>query len=225
MALFEFADIVQGSDEWYAQRRGMVTASEIGKLITPSTVKVASNIEVRELTARLVAERITGYTEPTYVGDDMLRGIADEPVALEVYAKRYSRPVRTTGFMVRDDWGYKIGCSPDGLVGLDGMVEVKSRMQKHHLRTILDGEVPKEFMAQVQCGLLVTGTDWCDFISYCGGMPLFVRRVEPDPVWFTAVTDAVAVFEMNAADMVRAYKKATKGLAATERVVEMEMAL
>jgi hypothetical protein len=225
MTLIELPDLIQGSDEWLDQRRGIVTASVVGKLITPSTVKPASNDYSRALTAQLVAERITGYTDPTYVSDDMLRGHEDEPRAIEKYEKHYKRTVATTGFLVRDDWGFRIGYSPDGLVGDDGLVEVKAPRAKKHLTTILSGEVPPEHMAQLQCGLLVSGRKWIDYVSYCGGMPMYVCRVDPDERWFTAIVDAVALFEQNAAQMIADYHAATEGLAPTERAAEMEMVI
>jgi hypothetical protein len=224
MTLRELPDLIQGSDEWHAQRRGMVTASVVGQLLTTTTLAPANNDTSRGLTATLVAERITGYTEPTYVNDDMLRGINDEPLAAEKYGENYA-PVKPVGFMVRDDWDFSIGYSPDGLVGDDGLIEVKSRRQKKHLQTILSDAVPPENMAQMQAGLLVSGRAWCDYVSYCGGMPLWVKRVEPDLEWFGAIVLAVASFETKAAEMVAAYEKATKGLPATERPIEMEMIL
>lgn len=223
MTLIEFPDVIQGSDPWHDQRRGIVTASVVGRLLT-STGKVASNDTSRALVAQLVAERITGWTDPVYVSDDMLRGHDDEPRAVDVYAEHYA-PVTTTGFMVRDDWGFSIGYSPDGLVGDGGLVEVKSRRAKKQLQTILDDAVPAENMAQLQCGLLVSGREWCDYVSYCGGMPLYVKRVEPDPEWFDAITEAVSRFEETAADIVATYATATKDMPATERTVELEMIL
>jgi hypothetical protein len=214
-------DLLQGTDEWHDQRRGMVTASVVGKLVTP-TLRVADNDESRGLTALLAAERITGYTDPTYVNSDMWRGIEDEPRAVEKYSAHYAE-ASTVGFMVRDDWGFPIGYSPDGLVGDDGLIECKSRRQKKHLQTILADEVPAENMAQLQCGLLVSGRAWIDYVSFCGGMPLYVKRVEPDPEWSKAIVAAVAQFELNAAQMVAAYTEATKGLPTTERPVELEM--
>jgi hypothetical protein len=223
VSLIELPDLIQGSDAWHDQRRGIVTASVVGKLITP-TVRVASNDYSRALTAQLVAERITGYTDPVYVSDDMLRGHEDEPRARDLYSEHYA-PARESGFMVRDDWGFRIGYSPDGLVGDDGLIEVKSRRQKKHLQTILSDEVPAENMPQLQCGLLVSGREWIDYISYCGGMPLYVKRVEPSERWFEAIVAAVSTFEDTAAEWVAAYQSATEGLPATERAVEMEMVI
>jgi hypothetical protein len=223
MSLIELSDLIQGSDRWLEQRRGIVTASVVGKLLT-TTGRVAANDYSRALTTLLVAERITGYTDPVYVSDDMLRGTEDEPRAVEVYSEHYA-PVTTTGFMVRDDWGFRIGYSPDGLVGDDGLIEVKSRRQKKHLATILADEVPAENMAQLQCGLLVSGRQWIDYVSYCGGMPLYVKRVLPDERWHEAIVAAVSAFEDAATEMVAAYHATTEGLPPTERVVEMEMVI
>jgi hypothetical protein len=214
MTLHVLPDLIQGTDEWHDQRRGIVTASVVGRLITAS----------RALTAQLAAERITGYTDPTYVSDDMLRGTFDEPFAVDVYREHYA-PVTTVGFMVRDDWGFKIGYSPDGLVGEDGLIEVKSRRQKKQLQTILADEVPPENMAQLQCGLLVSGREWIDYVSYCGGMHLYRTRVYPDQKWQDAIVAAVAQFEKAAALMAADYAKAVEGLPMTERVIEEEMVI
>lgn len=224
MTLIELPDLEQGSPEWHDQRRGLITASVVGKLVTSKTVKPASNEESRGLTALLVAERITGFTDPTYRSDDMWNGVIGEPLAAEVYSEHFA-PVTTTGFMVRDDWGFRIGYSPDGLVGDDGLIEVKTRRQKQQLQTILSDEVPAENMAQLQCGLLVSGRDWCDYVSFCGGMHLYRKRVLPDPRWFDAIAEAVEQFEKTAAEMIAAYQEATKGLPATERVLDLEIVI
>lgn len=223
MSLIELPDLIQGTDEWHDQRRGIVTASVVGRLLT-ATGKPANNDTSRTLTAQLVAERITGWTDPVYVSDDMLRGHDDEPRAVDVYAEHFAS-VRFSGFMVRDDWGFRIGYSPDGLVGGDGLIEVKSRRAKKQLQTILEDAVPAENMAQIQCGLLVSGREWCDYVSYCGGMPLYVKRVFPDQDWFDAILAAATAFEEAADRMFSEYERATKGLPLTERVVELEMVI
>ena len=131
-------------------------ASTVGRLITPRTIKPADNPDSRALTMLLVSERITGWTEDTYVSSAMWRGVEDEPRAVETYSQAYA-PVETVGFMVRDDGGCRIGYSPDGLVGNDGLIEVKSRSPKEHVRVVIEDAVPAEHMAQLQCGLLVSG--------------------------------------------------------------------
>jgi hypothetical protein len=217
MSLEIFNDIEQGSDEWHAVRRGIITASVVGQLITPKTIKPATNDTSRGLTATLVAERITGFTEPMQMNADMERGTLDEPFARDLYSEHFA-PATEVGFMVRDDWGFPIGYSPDGLIGEDGLIEIKSRRQKKHLATILADEVPLENMAQMQAGLLVSGRDWCDYVSYAGGMPLFVKRVLPDPKWHEAIIDAVAFFEDHAADMIAAYQARVAEMPTTERI-------
>jgi hypothetical protein len=219
MALHEMPDLEQGSPEWLEQRRGMVTASVVGQLLT-ATGRPASNDTSRRLTLSLVAERITGYVEPTFVNDDMLRGQLDEPIARDLYSEHHA-PVTECGFLVRDGWGWSLGYSPDGLVGDDGLIEVKSRRQKKHLQTILADAIPTENMAQIQCGLLVSGREWCDYISFSGGMPLWTKRVYPDPGWFTAIVEAVAAFEQTAEQMVDTYLDRTEGLPATERRIDL----
>lgn len=217
MTLQVFKDLGQGSDEWFAARCGIVTASVIGQLITTKTLKPAANDTSRGLTALLVAERITGHVEPTFASRDMERGNLDEPYARAIYANHYA-PVTEIGFMAREFNGYRIGFSPDGLVSEDGLIEIKSRAQKKHLATILADEVPAENMAQIQCGLLVSGREWCDYLSYCGGMPLYRKRVLPDTKWHDAIKEAVTEFENNSLDMIADYMEAVDGLPATERI-------
>lgn len=215
MSLTILPDLIQGTDEWHAARRGIVTASVVGKLLTP-TLKVADNEAARGLTLALAAERITGYVEPSFMSSDMWRGVEGEPRARDAYAEHHA-PVEEVGLMIRDDWGYCIGYSPDGLVGDDGLIECKSRLQKIHLRTILEDRVPAENVAQIQCGLLVSGRAWCDYVSYCGGMPLWTKRVYPDSSWFASILAAVDTFERAADDIGARYDTAVRGLPLTER--------
>ena len=216
MSITTYPTLMQGTDEWFAARRGLVTASVIGKLLT-ATLKVANNDTSRGLALTLTAERITGNIDPSFLSADMWRGVEDEPIARDLYAERYA-PVEQLGFIVRDFGDYQIGYSPDGLVGDDGLIECKSRLQKIHLQTILDDRVPDENMAQLQCGLLVSGRAWIDYVSYCGGMPLWVKRVTPDLSWQAAILAAVEALEESAADMTARYHAAVEGLPITERV-------
>src|SRR5689334_1552755 len=216
MTLHVLTDLEQGTEEWLAARRGIVTASVVGKLLTP-TLKVADNDYSRGLTTTLAAERITGWTEDTTMTSDMWRGVESEPFAREVYSEHYAE-VTEVGFMRRDEDGWALGYSPDGLVGDDGLIEIKSPRAKTHLRTILADEVPAHYMAQCQAGLLVSGRKWIDFVSYVGGMPLYVKRVLPDPAWFDAITAACVAFEANAAQIVADYETRVADMPKTERI-------
>jgi len=217
-------DTVQGSDEWVAARCGLLTASEIKRILT-ATLKVAANDKTRSHIWEILAQRITSYVEPQYVGDDMLRGHRDEILARDLYSQHYA-PVTEAGFITNDQWGFTLGYSPDGLVGDDGLIECKSRAQKFQIQTIAENEVPAEFMLQLQTGLLVTGRKWVDFISYSGGLPMFVKRVLPDAAMRAAIIDAATAFEMTLAARMLDY---TEGLLdmpviiETKRHVEQEM--
>lgn len=219
-------NVEQRSDEWFAARRGIITASAIGKLITPKTVQVANNPDSRRIALTLAAERITGWPEdPGYISDDMWRGIDDEPLARAAYTEHYA-PVTETGFMTEDKWGVTIGYSPDGLVGDDGLCEIKSRQPKNHLETILAGTPPLDCIAQLQCGLLVTGREFIDYISYCGGLPLWVHRVTPAGKWFETIIAAAQTLEHSITDIIHTYTESVAGLPMTERApTEIEIAV
>lgn len=216
-------DLIQGSDEWHTARLGMITASEMHLVLTP-TLKPANNDRTRLHLYELLAQRVTGYVEPQYISDAMLRGHEDEILARAMYSEKYA-PVTEAGFVTNDEWGFKIGYSPDGLVGDDGLIEVKSKMAKHHTKTILEGVVPDEHMLQVQTGLLVTGRKWCDFISYCGGMPMWICRAYADDRVQSAIVEAATVFEKQIDEKMAQYDVAIKWLHATERRVEEEMVI
>ncbi len=197
MAVKYHQDLVQGSDEWLAARCGLLTASEMKLVITP-TFKAANNDKEKAHLYDLLSQRITKYTEPAYISSDMLRGLDDELYAKEYYEKHYSK-VRDMGFITEDKWGFTLGYSPDGLVGDDGVIEIKSRRQKFQVETILSGKMPDEYLIQVQTGLLISGRKWCDFISYSGGMPMVVLRVESDLDIQQKIWDAADTFHQKLA--------------------------
>ena len=215
MTLHTYPELEQGSPEWLDARRGMVTASVVGKLLTP-TGRVAANDYSRALTLELAAERITGTSEYVFVNADMERGNEVEPLARDLYASNYGRPVTQVGFMTEDKWGFSIGYSPDGHVGDDGLIEVKGPRAKKHLKTIVENQVPTEYVAQIQCGLLVSGRQWCDFLTYFGGMPMYPIRVHADPKWQDAIVLAATELERAVTEIANTFKARTEGLPTTE---------
>ena len=217
MAVKIYDDLTQGTDEWLEARRGIVTASVVGQLVTTRTKKPANNDTSRGLMMTLLAERITGFIDPVYVSEDMLRGTMEEPIARQAYADHTGTEVEQVGFMTEDIGSARLGYSPDGLVGDDGLIEIKSRRPKKHVKTILEDRVPPENMAQIQCGLLVSGCAWLDYVSYCGGMPLWIKRVYPDDQWQDAIAEAVTQFEDLAAEALTTYTVRTDGMPVMER--------
>lgn len=226
MTITYHPEMVQGSDEWIAARCGLLTASEM-KLILSPTLKIAANDKQRAHLYEIAAQRISRYVEPTYIGDDMLRGREDEILARALYAERIA-PVEECGLVTNDRWGFVIGCSPDGLVGDDGMIEVKSRRQKYQVQTIASRAVPDDYLLQVQTALLVTERAWLDFISYSGGLPMVVLRVYPDAKVQAEIIEAAEAFEQTVAALIDSFGDAVASymrLFPTERRIEQEMIL
>lgn len=224
MHITHHRDIIQGTDEWLAARCGLLTASEMKLILTP-TLKVAANEKERTHLYELLAQRLTKYVEPHFVTDDMLRGHADEIEARALYSKIHAPASADVGFITNNKWGFTLGYSPDGLVGDDGLIECKSRRQKYQVQTIVDGGVPEDYLLQIQTGLLVSERKWLDFVSYCGGLPMVVRRVYPDAKIQEAIIQAAGAFEERLAVRLEEYHKQAVTMPATERKIEIEMHL
>ena len=230
-------NLIQGSSEWFAARCGLLTASEMENIITPKTlqpVKKKNPDEHIDHLWELLGQRITGYVEPAYVSDHMLRGQADEVDAKYEYEKKYAR-ITDCGFVTNDKWGFTLGCSPDGLVNddpLNGMggVECKGRLQKFQVETILNNKMPDDYRIQVQTTLLITERQWWDFNSYCGGMPMLTVRVYPDAAVQKAIVEAATIFHQNLELMLTKYHRiagdsARRLVPTVRRPPDMEMHL
>lgn len=219
-------DLEQGTDAWLQARCGVITASEMKLLLTP-TMKVADNDKVRAHLWELLAQRITKHIEPRYINDDMMRGIESEPIARDIYAQEVSVDVEVeqVGFITNDEWGYVIGYSPDALVGADGLWECKAPRQKTQIETIVNGQPPAEHILQLQTGLLVSGRKWIDFSSYHGGMYMPTYRVYPDDAIRQAILDASRAFEAKITEKMQEYeRRVDQGqMVMTERAIEEEM--
>ena len=221
-------EMIQGSEAWHAARCGLLTASEMCLIVTPK-LKAASNDKERSHLYELLAQRITGYVEPSYISDSMLRGQEDEIEARIQYGKHYA-PVTECGFITNDKWGFTIGYSPDALVGDDGLLECKSRNQKHQIRTLCEyvsaDTIDPDYMIQVQTGLLVSERKWIDLVSYCGGLPMATVRVFPSDEIQTAIITAAASFESRLAASYEKYidlPKSKARLIETKRRIIEEM--
>ena len=207
-------DLIQGTEEWHKARLGVLTASTMGSLFTKA-LKPSKGATPETLMYRLMAERLNGWAPDSFSGWDMERGHYEEELALGVYCTE-REVVKLCGFVENDSLGFTLGFSPDGLVGDDGFVEVKSTKHEFQLRMIfncmIDGnDMPDEHKIQVQTGLLVTGRKWCDFISYSNGMPMAIVRVLPDPEIQSLIIVAATNFEAELALKMTEFQEAVAG--------------
>jgi len=225
MTITYHRDLIQGEQAWLDARRGILTASEMHKIITP-TLKIADNDKTRSHAWELLAQRISGYVEPQYISDDMLRGNIDEIRARDLYREHYAQ-TESIGFITNDQWGFMLGYSPDDLVGDEGLIECKSRRQRFQIQTIVEnvatGDAVPDYVMQCQTGMLVTDRKWCDLVSYSGGLPLAVIRVHADPVIQDAIVAAATAFEKRIAEKLAIYERVAADLIPTERIIEEEM--
>lgn len=219
----KYYDFLQGTDEWYLARCGLITASEVKNILTPK-LKIANNDKVRANLYELVAQRYSKFVEPSYINDAMERGYQDEVKARIIYQDTYSpdEEVKEVGFITNDKWGFTIGYSPDGLVGDNGLIEIKSRCQKYQVQTIIENQVPEEHIIQVQTALLVSERKWLDYISFCAGLPMFIIKVYPDKEIQEKIIEACTDFEDKAKSLLAILKHNTAGLVTTEREGDLE---
>lgn len=190
MAIY-YPEIKQHSDEWFALR-GRPTASRFSDLVTPAGKPSASaSAYVAELAAAYYGNR-----KPFFETDAMKNGTEREPAARDLYEIMTCNTVVQTGFVIERDEPFAPGCSPDGLVGDDGGIEIKSPEPWTHMATIIDGRMPDKHKAQVQGFLFVTGRQWCDFVSYCPLFPaqhqIFIERHQRDEKYIAALDAATS---------------------------------
>jgi putative phage-type endonuclease len=168
-----YSDIIQGSDAWFDVKRGKVSASNFADVLAKGQGKTR-----RAYMLRLVAEKLTGQTEPTYTNQFMEDGKEREDEARAYYEGVNDCQVEQVGFIELNE---DIGCSPDGLIGEEGGLEIKCPKSTTHIEYILQGVLPSEYEKQVQGNLWVTGRKWWDFVSYCPQVkssPYFWVRVK-----------------------------------------------
>jgi putative phage-type endonuclease len=187
--------IQQGTPEWFAQRLGKVTASRIADLMAKTKTGYSASRD--NYKAQLVLERLTGTREESYTNDAMRWGTEQEPHARALYESK-------TGFLVDevpmiDHQSIAMsGASPDGLVGTDGLVEIKCPNSATHLDYLLTKTVPKKYVLQMQWQMATTGRKWCDFVSYDPRMPerlqMWIVRVERDDALIAEVEAEVTKF-------------------------------
>lgn len=169
-------DVVQGTIEWHGLRKGKITGSTCNSLLVGSSLSVGA----KTLIYKKAAELVTGYEEDFRGNKDTERGHDLESLAIQEYEDTTFNSVERIGFVEMDDY---VGYSPDGLVGKDGLVEVKCPNDPNYLRYLDDKKIKGEYYSQMQFGLFVTGRQWCDFIVFnpsYGDRPIDITRVNRD---------------------------------------------
>lgn len=180
-------DVPQLSVEWFEARRGRPTASEFHRIITAKKGEYAA--AARGYLCELVAEKYHRGELPSFGPSPMTpamgHGITCEPQARSWYALWCGQDIEQVGHCLTDDG--RFGCSPDGLVGEDGVLELKCPQEATHVRYLLWPELlEEEYRSQCHGHLIVTGRQRVDLVSYCPGWPAVIRRIEPDE--FTEAT-------------------------------------
>jgi putative phage-type endonuclease len=192
----------QNSPEWLTLRTGMVTASHVADVV--AKLKSGKPSAAREsYKLQLLAEVVTGRATEHYVSAAMDFGKENEPLARSMYEIEKSVEVERVGY-VRHASIARSGCSPDGLVGDDGLVEFKVPNTTTHLEYLLGGIPPDEYLAQMTWQMACTGREWCDFVSYDPRLPsdfgLFIVRLERNEAVICEMEKEVEKFiaELNA---------------------------
>lgn len=206
-------ELVQGTDEWRAARCGSLGASQIHEALAKTRSGWGATRD--NIKARLVAERLTGKPSDSFVNDAMRWGTDHEPAAREAYSFVQGVSVVEVGLRKHPTLSGS-HASPDGLVGDDGLVEIKCPGTATHLATLLGGAIADKYVKQMQWQMRVYDRRWCDFVSYDPRFPvdmqLHITRVERDDGLIAdmeaAVADFLAEVEADVAALTNLYRKA-----------------
>lgn len=185
----------QGSIEWHQARLGKVTASRVADVIAKT--KTGWGASRANYMAELLVERLTGVPQEGYSSAAMQWGTETEPLARAAYAFMHDCDVQEVGFVPHPRVAMS-GASPDGLVGADGLCELKCPQSATHIDTLLGGAIPAKYLAQMQWQMACTGRVWCDWVSFDPRLPasmqLHVQRVERDDKFISDLERDVAAF-------------------------------
>ena len=188
-------DIEQRSPAWFAARLGKVTASRVADVIAKTKSGYSTSRD--NYMAQLVCERLTGQQGESFTNAAMQHGTETEPLARSAYEAFADLMVEEVGF-VQHPKIYQAGASPDGLVGLFGMLEIKCPNTATHIDTLLTQSVPTKYITQMQWQMRCCERQWCDYVSFDNRLPaelqLFVKRVEFDPEYVAMLEKEVTQF-------------------------------
>ena len=161
----------QRTEEWSATRCGKFTGSDFHSFMGNSETK-------KRLLLEKVVEKITGKSEGSEIKNaDIQRGVEQEDIARINYELETGNTVVQVGFIELDEW---TGCSPDGLVGDDGIIEIKCPKSSVFIKHLMDDSIEPQYYTQIQFNLMISGRKWCDFVRYNENFDLYIKRVEAD---------------------------------------------
>lgn len=170
-------ELEQGTEEWHSVRRGVVTASTFSKVLTAKTMQLSA--QAAELENKIVAEILTGEDCESFQGNvHTERGREREAEAVDFYEMHSGLETKKIGFITNDEG--TVGCSPDRLVGEDGLLEIKCPLPHTHIKSLLEGTIGDDHKPQIQGQLMITGRKWVDAFSYHPLLPPSIIRVERD---------------------------------------------
>lgn len=158
----------QGTDDWFNARLGKVTASRISDVVAKTKSGVSASRG--NYMAQLIVERMTNKPTESYSNTAMQWGTNTEPLARAAYEMATNTMVEEVGFVQHPD-DEMCGASPDGLVGEDGLIEIKCPNTATHIETLINGEIDNKYLLQMQWQMACTGRQWCDFVSFDPRMP------------------------------------------------------
>lgn len=188
-------EIVQGTAEWAAARRGKVTASRVADIIRKT--KTGYSTSRANYMAELIAERLTGNTADSFKSAAMQWGTDNEPKARMAYELMRDCDIQPVGFVVHPKIA-DAGASPDGLIGEDGLAEFKCPLTATHLDTLLGASIPADYITQMQWQMACTDRDWCDWVSFDPRLPptmqLHIQRVKRDDAVIAVLEEEVTAF-------------------------------
>lgn len=191
----DLSTLVQGSPEWLHARLGKVTASRVADIV--ARTKTGYSASRATYRAQLVCERLTGLPQDSFSNAAMDWGREQEANARAAYEFETSRTVDLVGFVQHPSYAMA-GASPDGLIGEDGLIEIKCPQTSTHIETLLGKAVPGKYVAQMQWQMACTGRAWCDFVSYDPRLPghlqLAIYRMERDEAHIEDLNRAVGEF-------------------------------
>lgn len=187
--------IEQGTPEWFAARLGNVTASRVADVIAKTKSGYSASRD--NYMAQLICERMTNTVAESYSNTAMQWGTETEPLARAAYESYADVLVDQVGYVPHPVIN-RAGASPDGLVGADGLLEIKCPNTATHIETLLSEKVPSKYITQMQWQMACTGRRWCDFVSFDprlpDGLQLFISRVEAYSEYITTLEHEVEIF-------------------------------